>query len=120
MQNEPNFRRCRAGWGRRGTERGANVQNEPNFGESFKCKVSSVKSGKPGVEPWESSYFRLYTPHFKLGRRPFVRNKPNSQGSSRSGGCGIRHHMPAAPGAATSEKMLLQAGAPSGTNEMDH
>jgi hypothetical protein len=53
-------------------------QNKANWRESFKCEVSSVKSGRPGWQPSASSRFRLYTLHFKLGRRPFVQNKPNS------------------------------------------
>jgi hypothetical protein len=95
VQNEPNLagragsRRAKcakqsqtwAGWGIWGPARGKPiVQNEANFAGSLKCKVSSVKSGKPGVEPWESSYFRLYT---SLGRRPFVQNEANSPGGAR-------------------------------------
>jgi hypothetical protein len=39
-------------------------QNEANFGRSFKCKVSSVKSGKPGGQP--SGGLLLQTLHFAL------------------------------------------------------
>ncbi len=52
-------------------------EKQSQFGRSFKCKVSSVKSGRPGVESRESSYFKLHASHSKLGRRPSVPNKPN-------------------------------------------
>ncbi len=41
---------------------------QSQFGKSVKCKVSSVKLGKPGDESWESSYFRLYTSNSAEGR----------------------------------------------------
>ncbi len=72
MQNKPNSRLRREGRGHRDVGRGANAQNEPNFERSFKCKVSSVKLGKPDGESSRSSYFKLRTLHFKLGRRPLL------------------------------------------------
>ena len=65
------------------------LEKQSQFGRSFKRKVSSVKSGKPGAKSRESSYFKLYASHFKLGRRPFVRNEANF------GRCG--HRAPIIP-----------------------
>jgi hypothetical protein len=39
----------------------------------------------------ESSCFELYTLHFKLGRRPFVRNKPNFAGRPSPGERNVRN-----------------------------
>jgi hypothetical protein len=59
-------------------------QNKANLKRSFKCEVSSFKCTGPGGEPSGSSDFKLHTLHFTLGRRPFVRNKPNFTGAISS------------------------------------
>jgi hypothetical protein len=63
---------------------GSIVQNEANFGRSFKCNVSSVKSGKTGFESSGSSCFELHTSNFRRNAdcpEAIVRNKPNSPGA---------------------------------------
>ncbi len=64
----------------RAASEGRNAQNKPNFGRSSKCKVSSVKSGKPGIESWQSSDFRLYASNFTLRRS----RRPNSAKQSQT------------------------------------
>jgi hypothetical protein len=59
------------------------VPNKANSRRSFKCEVSSVKSGKPGGQSPESSYLKLHTLHSKPGRRPFVQNEANSRPADR-------------------------------------
>ncbi len=55
--------------------RDRNVQNEANFGGSFKCEVSSVKLGNRRVESSESSYFKLYTSNFRRNAQPPKANR---------------------------------------------
>jgi len=70
--------------------------NKPNFRRSFKCKVSSVKLEKSMAG---LSDFKLYTSHFKLGRRPLVRNKANrSIADCGFGGAAACHPGPARTG----------------------
>jgi hypothetical protein len=55
VQNEPNFRRGRAGRGPRGEGRRANVQNEPNFALSGTCGSESTgESRAPDAQPTKS------------------------------------------------------------------
>ena len=60
--------------------RGPIVQNKPNFGRRFKCKVSSVKSARLHVESPVSSCFKLYTSNSRRNADcppAIVRNKAN-------------------------------------------
>jgi len=79
---------------------GGDCAKQTQSGRSFKCGVSSVKSGKPVGELWRSSYFELYTSTFKLGRRPAVQTNPNSGGAGAIRPTGPRGPTPCLPGTA--------------------
>jgi hypothetical protein len=62
VQNEPNLAFGVRKWARDG--RGVpNRAKRTQFRRSFKCKVPSVKSGKPDVESPEPSHFKLSAEH---------------------------------------------------------
>ncbi len=74
--------------------REAKARNEANFGRSFKCKVSSVKSGKRGIESSESSHLEPYTSDFRRNAdcpRRMCKTKPICPaGAGRDGAWGTR------------------------------
>jgi hypothetical protein len=84
----------------RGDEgRGLPRETKPIWEEvsNVKCKVLSVKSGKPGDEPSQSSYFELYASNFRRNAdwpERIVQNEPNLQELAAGRGGSIVRNKP--------------------------